>query len=260
MKNPNVNELYSYLDSEISSSLSCDWDNDGLMVASCGEKTVDRVLLTLDVSKKALKTAKELGCDAVISHHPLIFKPLKSVTEKDSTADIVITAVKEEIAVMSFHTRLDAADGGVNDALSEVIGVRDTECFGPSGEEIGRIGMLKEELDLKKFALFVKSALGADSVRVTAADPTKKVRKIAVLGGSGKDYVIPAACMGADVLVTGEIGYNTAVTAEDLGIAVIEAGHFFTENPVLSVLRSMISVKYPDILFEYVNSNPTLTL
>lgn len=256
--NPNVNELYAYLASNIPSTLSCDWDNDGLMVASDGKRTVNKILLALDVSKKVIAEAKERGCDAVISHHPLIFKPMKSVNEADPTAEIVISAVRDGIAVMSFHTRLDALRGGVNDVLSELIGVKETSDFGPAGEEIGRIGTLDAETSARELALHVKNVLGADAVRLT--DSGRPVRKVAVLGGGGKDYVIPAARAGADVLVTGEIGYNTAVIAADLGISVIEAGHYFTEAPVLTMLESLIARKFSNIAFEHAVSNPTVTI
>lgn len=256
--NPNVNELYAYLSANIPSSLSCDWDNDGLMTAVKGGSTVNKVLLSLDVSKKVIEKAKELGCDAVISHHPLIFKPMRSVTEADPTAEIVIFSIVEGVAVMSFHTRLDALDGGVNDVLANVIDVKNTKNFGPAGEEIGRIGTLDTETSAKDLALRVKNALGADAVRLT--DSGRNVRTVAVLGGGGKDYVIPAYLAGADVLVTGEIGYNTAVIAADLGISVIEAGHYFTEALVLPMLESLILREFPGITVEYENSNPSVTL
>lgn len=256
--NPNVKELYAYLSESIPTSLSCDWDNDGLMVASDGNRTVNKILLALDVSKAVIAEAKRRGCDAVISHHPLIFKPMKSVNEADPTAEIVISAVRDGIAVMSFHTRLDALRGGINDVLSEAIGVKETTDFGPVCEEIGRLGTLEDETAAKKLALHVKNVLGADAVRLT--DAGKPVRKVAVLGGGGKDYVVPAARAGADVLITGEIGYNTAVIAADLGISVIEAGHYFTEAPVLAMLESLISRKFSDVAFERAVSNPTVTL
>ncbi len=256
--NPNVNELYTYLTESIPTSLSCDWDNDGLMVASDGKRTVNKILLALDVSGNVIAEAKARGCDAVISHHPLIFKSIKSVNDSDTTSEIVISAVKDDIAVMSFHTRLDALDGGVNDVLATMIGVKNTANFGPFGEEIGRLGSLDREMTAKDLALHVKNVLGADAVRLT--DSGNNVNKVAVLGGGGKDYVIPAARAGADILVTGEIGYNTAVIAADLGISVIEAGHYFTEAPVLAMLESLIARKFPKIVFEYTVSNPTVTL
>lgn len=256
--NPNVKELYAYLSESIPTSLSCEWDNDGLMVASDGSRTVNKILLALDVSKNVIAEAKSLGCDTVISHHPLIFKPMKSVNEADTTSEIVISAVRDGIAVMSFHTRLDALRGGVNDVLSELIGVKDATEFGPSGEQIGRLGTLDSEMTAKALALHVKNVIGADAVRLT--DSGKPVTKVAVLGGGGKDYVVPAAYAGADVLITGEIGYNTAVIAADLGISVIEAGHYFTEAPVLAMLESLIARKFPDVAFEHAASNPTVTL
>ncbi len=255
---PNVNELYRYLNEKIPMSLSCDWDNDGLMVAADGNRKVNKILLTLDVTKDVVKVAKELSCDVIISHHPLIFKPLASVNDSDSTSEIVICSLLNGISVMSFHTRLDALKDGVNDVLAERIGVKDASEFGPEDEEIGRIGVLDGEMTPTDFALKVKDVLGADSVKLT--DANKPVKTVALLGGRGKDYVLPAKLAGADVFVTGEITYNTAVTAKDSGISVIEAGHYFTEVPVLDFLEKLIEQAFPTVTVERAVSNPTVTL
>lgn len=258
MKSPNVNELYCYLNEKIPSSLSCDWDNDGLMVAANCDRKVNKILLALDVSEKIVSKAKELGCDTIISHHPLIFRPLSSLNTSDPTARIAIDCAVNNIAVMSFHTRLDALVGGVNDVLAELIGLRDTSEFGPTGEEIGRIGDLEHDTTSMQLALQLKKILGADSIRLT--DANKPVKKVALLGGSGKDYVIPAKLAGADVFVTGEINYNTAVTAQDCGISVIEAGHYFTEAPVMGFIKELIQCKFPSVRIEFEVSNPMIAL
>lgn len=258
MTSPNVNELYLYLNEKIPSALSCDWDNDGLMVAANCDRKVNKILLALDVTDSVVREAKERGCDTIISHHPLIFKPLSSLNTSDPVAKTAIACVVDDIAVMSFHTRLDALVGGVNDVLAELIGVMDTSEFGPHGEEIGRIGVLEHETTPKQLALQIKKILGADSVRLT--DASRPVKKVALLGGGGKDYVIPAKLAGADAFVTGEINYNTAVTARDCGISVIEAGHYFTEAPVMAFIKELVKREFPSVLFEFAVSNPTVAL
>lgn len=253
-----IRELYSYLDSIIPTSLSCDWDNDGLMV--CGDVNADvkKILLTLDVTDGALEYAEEHGCNVIISHHPMIFRPVKSVVPTDVTSTQIIKALRSDISVMSFHTRLDAVKDGVNDVLCEILGVAETEIFGPAGEEIGRIGVV-DTIDFAEFAYAVKDRLGADSLTVTDAGK-KTVNRVAVLGGGGKDFVTPAFFAGADTFVTGEINYNTAVIAKDLGINVIEAGHYYTETPVLHRLVEWIENRFAGLSFEFYKSNPSKTI
>ncbi|HPU18347.1 MAG TPA: Nif3-like dinuclear metal center hexameric protein, partial [Bacillota bacterium] len=115
---PTVKELYSYLSGQIPTSLSSEWDNDGLMVCPDSGAIVNNVLLTLDVTSGALKRAAELGCCVVISHHPLLFHPLKSITDAGAVSQRAIYALQNNITVVSFHTRLDAVIGGVNDVLA----------------------------------------------------------------------------------------------------------------------------------------------
>ena len=119
----NVKELYDYLDKKIPRALSCEWDNDGLMVCADAEKSARRVLLALDATDEVAKYAAENGFDAVVTHHPMIFSPLRALNTLDPTAKKALFFAKNDIAVMSFHTRLDALDGGVNDTLAEKLGV-----------------------------------------------------------------------------------------------------------------------------------------
>lgn len=249
-----VRELYSYLEELMPRTLSCEWDNDGLMVCADDRKEVKKILFALDVTYDAVEYAHNNGFDVIISHHPLIFTPLKSVSGDDVSSAIAIYAIKNDVAVMSFHTRFDSHENGVNDVLSELLELNDTERFGPEGEEIGIIGNV-QKTELEAFALKVKSLLCADSVNVTAS--AEQVKRVAVLGGGGKDYVLPAYRAGADTFVTGEINYNTAVTAKDLGINVIEAGHYFTEAAALKRLEEWIKSRFAGLTFEYYNSNPS---
>ena len=248
-----VYELYKKLDTAIPASLSCEWDNDGLLCCPAGAREAKRALVCLDVTEKTVRAAIDGGYDLIVSHHPAIFKGLKSLDEADFIPSRMISLIKNDVAVMSFHTRLDAVCGGVNDSLCDLLGIKNATPF---GEGIGRVGTLDESTDLLSFAARVKSALGAPSVNV--ADANKNVLKVAVLGGSGKDELFAAIAAGADTFVSGELGHHTLTDAWGFGINLIEAGHFYTENHVCHVLCDML--RELGVEADYFNSNNIQTI
>jgi len=252
-----VRELYNKLNKEISPALSCEWDNDGLMCSGDPDKEVKRALLALDVTKDTVKRAKEINADLIVSHHPLIFRPVKALNNESASAAKAIELIKSGVSVFSFHTRLDAHERGVNDILAKTLGIKDTEPFGTEGEMIGRIGYA-EKRPLEGFALFVKEALGAD--RVSLIDGGRPVCRVALCGGDGKDFLEAAIESGADTYVTGSMSYNSMLDAYDTGINIIEAGHYFTEAPVLKVLETMIKEADRGIETVYFDSNAVKTL
>jgi putative NIF3 family GTP cyclohydrolase 1 type 2 len=152
---------------------------------------------------------------------------------------------------MSFHTRADKVKGGVNDILAEIIGLKDVEVFGEG--DLGRIGTLGEELSMEDFSFVLKGQLACDGVRV--ADAFIPVQKVAVVGGDGKSYVSAALRAGADTFVSGRIGYNVMAEASEMGINLIEAGHFFTEQPVTHYFRSILNTLDPNMYVEIIDSN-----
>ena len=252
-----VTQLYRYLDSIIPSSLSCEWDNDGLMCCPDGNKEVKRVLVTLDVTAEAVEAAKREGCELIVSHHPLIFKGLKSISPENYISAKVIELIKSSVAVFSFHTRLDALSGGVNDVLAEKLGVKDTLPFGCDREAIGRIGHLDAPMSLDSFASLVKKELGAPFV--LTADAGKEVYRVALLGGEGGDFVDAAIRAGADLFVSGRIGYHRMLDGAEEGIALIEAGHFATEVAVCQRLADLVREADPTVEIEIVNE-PTICM
>ena len=243
-----VYELYAKLNEQIPASLSCEWDNDGLMCCPDSAREVRRALVCLDVTQKTIDAAIEGKYDVIVSHHPFIFKGLKSLDESDLIPKRAMCLIREGISVMSFHTRLDATGGGVNDSLCALLEIKNAEPF---GEGIGRIGDLDERVDLLSFAKKVRDTLSAPTVSV--ADAKREVSRVAVLGGSGKDEIFSALAAGADTFVSGELGHHALTDAADLGINLIEAGHFYTEDHVCSVLCEMI--KNFGIDTDYHNSN-----
>ena len=248
-----VYELYKKLSDRIPKALSCEWDNDGLMCCPDGAREVRRALVCLDVTNDAIDAAVSGSYDVIVSHHPFIFKGLKSLDEGDFIPKRAITLIKNSISVMSFHTRLDAVKGGVNDSLCEILGIKNAEPF---GDGIGRIGELAEKTSLADFARLTKDKLSAPAVQI--ADAKKEVSRVAVLGGSGKDELYAALAAGADTFVSGELGHHTLTDAPDLGINLIEAGHFYTEDHVCGVLSGMLSEL--GIVADYFNSNKTTVI
>ena len=246
-----VNELYGKLNEKIPPSLSCAWDNDGLMCCPDGDAQVKRILVTLDVTEAAVEAAKKGNYDVIVSHHPMIFKGLKAVNEENFIAAKAIDLIRNGISVMSFHTRLDAVEGGVNDVLAELLGLQSTVPFGE--EAIGRIGTLPEDMSAEDFAKKVKMVLGSPVVLLS--DAQLPVRRVAVLGGGGDDDVFAAQVAGADTYVTGELKYHSLTDAPEEGINLIEAGHFHTENPVCQVLREWLLAIDPtltvDLFYSY---------
>ena len=246
-----VHELYQKLSERIPRELSCPWDNDGLMCCPDGNAEARRVLVTLDVTEAAVNAAKERGYDLIVSHHPMIFKGLKAVNDENFIAAKTIDLIRNGISAMSFHTRLDAVAGGVNDVLAALLGLQNALPFGE--EAIGRIGALPEAMDQKAFAERVKTVLNAPVVLLS--DAGVPVRRVAVLGGGGDDDVTAAHKAGADTYVTGELKYHSLVDAPEEGMNLIEAGHFHTENPVCETLREWLLAMDPsltvDLFYSY---------
>ena len=236
-----IKELYEYLNETAPKSLSCPWDNDGIMAAADLTAEAKRVLVSLDATEAAVKYAAEHGFDVLLTHHPMIFKGAKSVTPLTLDGRRILAALTSGVTVLSFHTRLDAAEGGVNDALCAALGFRPDGVFGDEeAPSLGRLVTLPEAMTLGDLAAHVKNALGAPYVKLIAGDPGKTAARLAICGGDGKDFTYPALSAGAEELITGSTGYNMAEDAWECGIATVEAGHYWTEAPVCGVLAEKI--------------------
>jgi len=244
-------ELYQYLEEKMPESLREDWDNDGMMCCTDSLAEVKRVLVCLDVTEEMVDYAIESGFDLIISHHPLIFRPISSVTDTGNISRKLIKLIESGVAVFSFHSRADKCDGGVNDILCDLLGIFDAEPFGEGG--LGRIGRLNEEITLEDFVYRVKQTLGSDMVRYS--DGLNSVKRVAVVGGDGKDFVSDALHMGADTYVSGRLSYNVMQEAADMGINLIEAGHYFTEFPITEYFCEIIEKLDSDIYTEIADCN-----
>ena len=244
----NIREFYAALDARFPRSLSCEWDNDGISCAPDLNAPVEGIYIALDATEDAVDAAICLGCNVLLTHHPMLFRGLKTVDGHDTGSRKVIRMIQNGVTAMAFHTRLDAADGGVNDVLAFRLGLTDLTSFGedgnPARKPIGRVGELAETVTLREFAETVKTALGLPALVVAGCG--KSVRRVAVLGGAGDDDVAAAVAAGADTYVTGELRYHRLCDAPYGEINLIMAGHFHTEAPVLDVLESVCRELCPD--------------
>jgi dinuclear metal center YbgI/SA1388 family protein len=221
------------------------------MVSAGANNQVRRVLATLDVSAAAVDYAVNNGFDTIISHHPLIFKPLTRIGDSK-----LFRLIQNEINVFSFHTRLDIVSGGVNDILAANIGLENVEVYG--GEGVVRVGELPRAYGFHEYIAHVKRVL--DCPAVTAVRQSDTVKRVAVCGGDGKDFFNDAVSSGADTYVVGNLSYNAMVDAAESGMNVIEAGHFQTENAVTWYLKQLTESLDTEILCEVFGSNPILYL
>ncbi len=251
-----VRELYCELDKRIPANLSCQWDNDGLLCCPEGQREVKKALIALDVTSAVAEYAMENGYDCIVAHHPFIFKGLKALDEQGEVSAKAIRLICKGISVMSFHTRLDAVSGGVNDKLCELLGLSSVTSFEEDGIPLGRVGSVSQKMNAEDFARIVKQALNAPFVLLS--DAGVEVRRVAVLGGSGKDVIEAARATGADTFVSGRLDYHPMTDGADRissPMNLIEAGHFYTEQPVCEVLKDMIKEICPDISCHVYSSN-----
>lgn len=234
-----VQDIYDKLCEKAPLDLQMSFDNSGFLFgrASC---EVNKVLLVLDVTSKVVDEAISMGVQLIISHHPVIFNPLKCITDEK-----LLRLAENSIAVISMHTNLDIAHGGVNDVLLSILGAEGGEALDQDG--CGRIGHIKEAVELGEFLELCKQRLNTKGLRYY--DAGRKVHKIAVMGGAGGDFVQLAYDFGCDTYITSDIKYNRFLEAEEIGINLIDADHFCTENPVIPVLCNYLSASFPDTEF-----------
>ncbi len=237
-----VMDFFTYLDQRAPFALQMDFDNAGFLVGR-GDGEVTRVLVALDITRAVVDEAADLGAQLIVSHHPVIFHPVRSLTDGDSTGRTLMALVKQDIAAICLHTNLDLAAGGVNDALAAAVGLTDTAPL--TGEGLGRVGRLEAPWAPADYAARVKRALGAAGLRWTQG--RGMVRSVAVGGGACGDLLAAAHGACCDAFVTSDVKYDVFLEADALGVTLIDAGHFPTENVVCPVLADWLREGFPQV-------------
>ena len=238
-------EIYDYINSFAPFDTAMSFDNVGLLIGD--ENTASNiVLLALDVTTQVIEEAVQKGAKIIISHHPIIFNPLKSIP----TDSVQYLAVKNELTIISAHTNLDIAPGGVNDTLAQKIGIQFTEH---TNENCMLTGELAEKTDSKSFALKIKSALSCHGLRYT--ERNGNIKRVTVACGAGGDSIFAAAKTGTQAFVTGEIKHHEILFANQNNISVFDLGHFRSEDMIITKLALILSEKFPDTKFEKADSD-----
>lgn len=248
-----VRNIEQYMNNFCPPGLAFDGDNVGLIVGRA-DKEVKKALITLDVDEKVASEAAELGADLIISHHPLMFRPIRRLTSSDPMQRTLMLLVRNDISLFSAHTNLDCVWGGLNDYLASRLGIKNTSVIetvssdGSVFHGFGRIGELESETTLGQMLTVCCDVLGASGVRYIG-DTERKIRKVAVNCGGGADAMDRCIELGADLFVTGDVKYNPARDAYDNNMALIDAGHYETEHIVIDLLYDKLSEEFSEAVF-----------
>ena len=245
-----VQNVLDYLHTLAPASMKYEWDNVGLL---CGrrDQEVKKILVALDPFEHVCREAADWGAELIVTHHPIIFQALKAITDDTSIGRSILQLCRHGIAAINAHTNLDQAPGGVNDVLAQALGLQNVEVINacgvdPEGNQWGllRCGQVQEQT-LQDFLQNAKDRLGCKGLRYV--DGGRPVRKVAMGGGSCAGGMLDALDAGCDTFVTADVKYNQFWDAQDLGLNLIDAGHFATENPVVAVLAAKLQAAFPEI-------------
>ena len=249
-----IQDIYNQLNEIAPVKYQMSFDNAGFLVGD-RNAAVTKVMLSLDITDAVIDDAAASGAELIVAHHPLLFHPLKHVWAEDVIGRKVIALARNGIGAICMHTNLDIADGGVNDALMDRLGARVTGLLEPAGTDengeplgCGRVGELEEAMTLPDFLRYVTERLQVSGLRYCAGD--RPVKHIAVCGGSGGEMLELAKEKGCDTFITADIKYDRFLAATDLGMNLIDADHFCTENVVIPVLKEKLQAAFPSVTFQ----------
>ncbi len=234
-----VNDIYTFLNDKYDFSSALPYDNVGHLVGSLGS-AVTGIVVCLDCTEETVTCAVENGANLIVSHHPVIFEPLKSVTEES----IVYRLIRNDISVISVHTNLDQADGGINEALAKVIGLSNIEKVTDSEGFVYRIGETKQPISADDFAAAVSEKL---SLPVKYVGANTHIKRVAVCSGSGGSMLSEIAETGVDAYVTADIKHDVFLDAHCLGMVLLDAGHFNTEDIIVTPLAKELQKAFKGI-------------
>ena len=245
---PTVSEIEQALFRLAPKELAMAWDNLGHLEGN-PKQSVQRLLVALDVTEAVVSEAEEKGCQLIVSHHPLMNvrwheKELQSLRPDRYLGHLLRRLVKADISVISMHTNLDIAPGGVNDALAEALRIEDPGPLPGDADHLCRVGHLQNAIKLSDFADTVCEALGANGVRYAGSRP---VQCVAVGGGACGDYIDTVIAAGCDTFVTSDLTYHQFLDAVPKGINLIDAGHFPTEDPVCAKLVAYLKNEFSQL-------------
>ena len=233
-----LKEIYEYINTFAPFETQADFDNAGFLVGD-KEAEFSGGVVTLDVTSGAIEYAKSIGANLIVSHHPVIFDPLREVTA-DS---LVYKLIESGISVISAHTNLDRAVGGINDKLCELLGLRNTEGVLPDGEVFeARVGELQEELTPDEFGNLLTMCFPAVGIKYVVGE--KNIKRVGVCSGAGGSLLEGMIREGVDAFVTADIKHNVFLEAAEHGLSLYDCGHYSTEDIIVQPIAQMLEQEF----------------
>ncbi len=245
-----VQDVFAFINGFAPFAEALDFDNTGLLVGD-GQQSVETAVLALDITAPVVEEAVQKGARLIVSHHPVIFAPLRKIKR----GSVPWLLAQHDLSAICAHTNLDMApDGGVNDALSQVLGMENCQGICPHGSGFeAMVGELPEAMEPVAFARYVKEVLHCGAVRFVPG--SHNVKTVGICSGAGADYLEPALDAGADAFVTGEVKHHQFLLARELGATLVEGGHFYTETVVLPVLAKKLAAAFPQVQWLIAEAN-----
>ena len=241
-----------------------EWDNCGIQI-SIPNKDIKKILVALEVTELVIDQAKALGADMILTHHPLFFGAFKNVTEDLLPTRYTIDLIQSGISCYSSHTNFDTMDGGNNDYLGKLLGFKDVKPFGML--RVGKPGKIQGSKGkiptIEEIAAHIYNTLNIENgVIRLIGDPARKVKTLCWCTGAGADFVPDARDIGVDLFITGDLKYHEAMTCSELGVNVLDIGHFdseliFAENMANILRKALQKRKINDV--EVIESNMNVT-
>ncbi len=245
-----VNNIINEMELLAPTYLKEDFDNVGLMVGD-KNKEVKKVLLALDCTLKVIEEAKKENVELIITHHPLIFKRPSSITTDTLQGKKIIELIKNDISLYSSHTNLDSVENGLNDTIVSILGFDNSKILEKNKRDdkagLGRIVSLKESIQLEDLISKIKKSLNINNLRVVKGKD--KVNKIAIINGSGQDFIGKAVALGADCIITGDTTYHFASDYKEMEISILDVGHFASEQITFFNVMEILKEKFKDVEF-----------
>lgn len=238
-----VKDIIGNLEKKYPKANAESWDNVGLIVGKLNQE-VRKVQLSLDATDKAIENAIKNSADLIITHHPMIFKPVKTITTMDNLGRKIIKLIENNKSLYAMHTNLDSSKDGLNDYILNLLEVENSKVIDVNEFDnevgIGRLYILSKEMNIDEYATFVKNSLKIKNIRIISENREKIIKKVALINGSGMSYWRKVKSLGADLFITGDIEYHDALDAKEAGINVFDIGHFESENCFVELLRKDI--------------------
>ncbi len=233
-------EVYNYLETIFPKSDSEPWDCDGVDVCIDSDAEIEKIVLALDVTSPVIEYAKEEGANLIITHHPFLFDKINIIDGSDAVGKKIISLIQNNISCISYHTRLDRHENGVNDSLCQKLGLNPEYKICNGIVNICTV----EETDFDDFEKLVKSSLSAN---IRSFNNNGKVKKIALCGGGGKSFLKSVFAENVDTYITGEVDHMALIDSAEYGINLILGSHYSTEALVLPYLKKVIEDKFPNV-------------